>query len=164
VTGTILTRMNDADKDLIDEKFKGVYNLFEEKLNNIERVMTEMVEKQKEANHKVSKHDEHIILARKESADRIVTLKKINTSLNTMMRRVESCENKNIKEDVAHTEIIKKVNEVKKRMDNASSIKPLVSAMKKPIMFGGIFFLLVSIISAIIVETGLAKVIIKFFS
>jgi DNA repair exonuclease SbcCD ATPase subunit len=158
-----LTHMDKQDEKLIEEKFKGVYQLFEEKFDKITESLKEIHDETKHTNSRVNKHDIHIELAKKESEESIRTLKKINTSLNTMMRRVESCEEQKVKDDIAHVQIKKKLDNIDGKIENAKPLKPLIGAMKKPIITGGIVLAILSFVSAAIVEIGWAKVIINIF-
>ena len=121
-----LTQMNELDEKLINEKFKGVYSLFETKFDEIKESIDKMASKVDRTNGRVTKLELNHAINSKEHKDLINTLSKISVTMTDIHKKTESLDIEAMRNQREHEAIKEKLTNI----DGA-----IISARKRGIHF-----------------------------
>jgi len=111
--------MEAIDEKLIDEKFKNVYTLFDNKLDVISAKLDEVIKRQDIANGRVTKLETNQLLVSRDYKALSKTLKELSVTLSTINEKTDKIEEKQNKDEEEHIEIKSKLHTVEELIKNA---------------------------------------------
>ena len=114
-----LRDMATIDERIIEEKFKMVYALFENKFENSEELLKEIISHQKVTNSRVTKLEAARLLFDKDITAVSKTLEKLNDTLQVIEERTSTIELKQISNAEEHEDINEKLDDIEHAISDA---------------------------------------------
>jgi len=108
-----------TDEKLIDEKFKSVYKLFENKFDVISTKLDEVIGHQKITNSRVNKLEASKLLADRDNKDVVITLNKLNVTLKEISKRTTEIEDRQDTNSEEHEDINEKLEDIEDAIADA---------------------------------------------